>query len=210
VPVVAVPLTVLGVLALAGVAARLAPASRRIGRMRAAVAAGTLAVAFSAGGGLLLTGTSSSIASVFRMPAAAAEVEVVSQAQVDFMERLAEIVPEGQRVLGDPWDGSALTQLFGDREPVFPHVNGRWDHERRLLAWDLELLEVDPEVCRALDSLRVRFVLFNPHEFGGGDPAGNHFPGPHDAAAAGVLAEVATDGESVLYRIDQCGALPAG
>lgn len=207
VPVVAVPLTVLGVLALGSVAARLAPASRRIGRMRAAVAAGTLAVAISAGGGLLLTGTSSSIASVFRMPAAAAEAEVVSQAQIDFMERLAEIVPEDQRVLGDPWDGSALTQLFGDREPVFPHVNGQWDHNRRVLAWDLERIEDDPEVCRALDSLHVRYVLFDPHEFGGGDPAGNHFPGPHAAIAAGLFTEVATDGRTELYKIEQCGSI---
>ncbi len=45
--------------------------------------------------------------------------------QAAFLERVGDIVPAGERVLGDPWDGSTLVWLYGGREPVFPHVNGR-------------------------------------------------------------------------------------
>ncbi|WP_345436843.1 DUF6541 family protein [Microbacterium gilvum] len=200
-PVVAVPLAALGVLALARFV-------RRRGAPRLAVPLAG-AVALTSAAGLALTGTTAASADVFALPDERATWQIVSQKQIDFMDdRVAGTVPAGQRVLGDPWDGSALTQLFGRREPVFPHVNGQWDAARLTLAWDLARIEDDPAVCEALDALRVRYVLYNPHEFGGGDPAGNHFPGPHAAVEAGLFTEEATDGESTLYRIDQCGALP--
>ncbi|GLJ61139.1 hypothetical protein GCM10017576_12680 [Microbacterium barkeri] len=212
-PVVAVPLATLGALALAR---RALPAERaiRTGGSRRALprlaAPLALAVAVVSAAGLALTGTTSAIAAVFAMPDERAQWEVVSQKQIDFMDHeVAEEVPASERVLGDPWDGSALTQLYAGREPVFPHVNGQWDPLRQTLAWGLMDIDSDPAVCRALDALRVRHVLYNPHEFGGGDPAGNHFPGPHAAVEAGLFTEVATDGESTLYRIDRCGPLPA-
>ncbi|WOF24176.1 hypothetical protein N8K70_05765 [Microbacterium betulae] len=209
-PVLAVPLATLGVLAVARrvLRAERQLTARRLGLPQLAVPA-AVAVALASAGGLALTGTTSAVAGVFEQPAEGAEWQIVSQKQIDFMDdRVAGVVPGGQRVLGDPWDGSALTQLFAGREPVFPHVNGQWDPFRRTLAWDLEDIETDPAVCRALDALDVRYVLYNPHEFGGGDPAGNHFPGPHAAVEKGLFTEVATDGESTLYRIDQCGPLP--
>lgn len=202
-PVLAVPLAVLAVTTLIGA---LAPRRRVRGLVLAAGAA--VVVAATAGSALALTGVSEATGRVFHQPAQAADREIVSTKQIEFM---AEVVPEfvsaDQRVLGDPWDGSALTGLYADRAPVFPHVNGQWDKARRVLAWNLELIETDPAVCAALDDLRVRYVLYNPHEFGGGDPSGNHFPGPHDAVDAGLFEQVATDGESILFRIDQCGAL---
>ncbi|WP_314732521.1 DUF6541 family protein [Microbacterium sp. Marseille-Q6965] len=206
-PVLAVPLATMGILA---VARRAVPVRGVGARARAVVAIGASAVvALTATGTLAATGVTQSVGRVFHQPPSDADWEVVSTAQTAFMRHVvAKEVPADQRVLGDPWDGSALTQLFADREPVFPHVNGQWDPARLELAWRLDEVESNPAVCAALDELRVRHVLYNPHEFGGGDPAGNHFPGPHAAVEAGVLTPVASDGESVLYRIDQCGPLP--
>ncbi len=147
-------------------------------------------------------------AEVLRLPATSERGVVVGAQQVRFLSRIGEVVPADQRVLGDPWDGSAWSLVFGGREPVFPHVNGQWDDQRSVLAWDLPKIGTDARVCAALDDLRVRYVLYNPHELGGGDPAGNHFPGPHAAVKAGLFALVRTDGESALYRIDACGPLP--
>lgn len=205
VPVLAVPLAALGTLVLADLLRRIRPA---LPRRPLAVSFAAL-VALSSAGGLLLTGSSAAVAHVFRLPAQDAGDAVVSARQIAFLESVDEIVPEGQRVLGDPWDGSALTQLLADREPVFPHVNGQWDDARLTLAWRLDTLGEDPEVCDALDALRVRYVLYDPHELAGGDPAGNHFPGPHAAVEAGLLTAAASDGTSILYRIDACGPLPA-
>ncbi|KAF2419969.1 DUF6541 family protein [Microbacterium sp. B35-30] len=158
---------------------------------------------------LVVSGGSSAIAVVFALPAASAADEVVSVRQIQFLQDVGRIVPADERLLGDPWDGSAMSLLFGDREPVFPHVNGQWDPHRLLLAQRLGEIETVPEVCQALDALRVRYVVYNPHEFGGGDPIGNQFFAIHDAVGAGLFEPLLTDGESTLYRIDQCGRLPA-
>ncbi|OCG73901.1 DUF6541 family protein [Microbacterium sediminis] len=211
-PVLAVPLATMGILAVArrvmparGRAALRAGSSRAVG---AIAIAGSAVIALTSTTTLAATGVTESVASVFHQPDAGAQWQVVSTQQIAFQrDVVAAEVPADQRVLGDPWDGSALTQLFAGREPVFPHVNGQWDLARQELAWRLAEIETNPAVCAALDELRVRHVLYNPHEFGGGDPAGNHFPGPHAAVEAGLFTPVATDGESVLYRIDQCGPL---
>ena len=202
-PILGIPLATLGIVA----ASEWARARARIRQRRLlSVLSSWLVVAVSATT-LVLSGMSGAIASVFRMPDTAAESEVVSLSQIGFFARLGDTVPADQLVLGDPWDGSAWTLVFGDREPVFPHVNGQWDADRVTLAWHLAEIETNPEVCAALDRLRVRYVTFSPHAFGGGDPAGNHFPGPHAAVDAGLLTLVETDGDARLYRIDQCGDL---
>lgn len=199
-PVLGVPLATLGLVTAAGV-------TRVRLRGRVTITAAWVVAAASALT-LGLTGVSAAVASVFHMPERDAREAVVSGTQVAFFQRLHEIIPEGQRVLGDPWDGSAWTLAFGAREPVFPHVNGQWDPARERLAWDLARIDEDPAVCRALDELMVRYVLYSPHAFGGGDPAGNHFPGPHQAVEAGLFTEVASNADTRLYRIDQCGPLP--
>ncbi len=63
----------------------------------------------------------------------------------------------------------------------------------------------DPAVCDALGRLDVHYVLYNPTEFQGGDPAGNVFGSIHAAVKAGVFTDVvAADGPNVLFRISAC------
>ena len=205
IPVLGVAFATLGILASARWIAR---RSRRRPRVTAVALAGfTSLVAAST---LILSGASSSIAMVFGMPADNARDELVSLRQIDFLHTVATIVPHDQRLLGDPWDGSALSSLFGGIEPVFPHVNGQWDPPRLVLSQRLDEIGTAPDVCGALDALRVRYVSYNPHQFGGGDPIGNQFFAIHKAVEAGRFVPVMTDGESTLYRIDQCGPLPSG
>ncbi|GAB3600970.1 DUF6541 family protein [Microbacterium tumbae] len=202
-PVLAVPLAALGVVTVPWLF-RVRSGSLVAG-LAAALGIGTAVTAMSS---LAVTGVSEATGFVFRQPPSAADREIVSAKQIAFFEDVVpDIVPADQLLLGDPWDGSALSWMYAHREPVFPHVNGLWDRSRRVLAWNLARIESDPEVCEALDDLRVRYVIYNPHAFAGGDPAGNHFPAPHAAVEAGLFEPVATDGESTLYRIDQCGPL---
>lgn len=200
-PVLGIPLAALGVLAAASWVSRAEGVRRRVAVVLAWLVAGVSAAV------LALSGVSASVSAVFRLPETEAGTAIVSRAQIDFLGHLGEYVPAGERVLGDPWDGSALSLLFGAREPVFPHVNGQWDADRRILAFGLQDIATDPAVCEALDRLHVRYVLYSRHELAGGDPAGNLFPAVHRAAEAGMFPLVATDGETSLYRIDQCGPL---
>lgn len=132
-------------------------------------------------------------------------VDFVDATEAAFLSRVSEIVPADELVLGDPWDGSALVWMYGEREPVFPHLNGQWDPDRLLLAEHLPEINTNPDVCTALDRLNVHYVLYNPVLFDGGDPSGDKFAGVHAAAEDGLFAEVARSGDTVLYRIDQCG-----
>lgn len=196
IPVLGVVLAALGILT----------AAQWFPRLRGAAAVGGAWAALATA--ILGMGVVTSTAAfVHRLPESAAASEIVSQSQITFMGEIGSIVPADQRLLGDPWDGSALSLLYGGRAPVFPHVNGQWDARRVLVAGALQNIAIDPSVCAALDELRVRYVLYHPHEFGGGDPSGNHFAAIHAAVEAGLFTEVATDGDSSLFRIDQCGSL---
>ena len=135
-----------------------------------------------------------------------ASADLLDQSQIDFLSSIGDIVPAGERMLGDPWDGSAMSWLYAGLEPVFPHVNGYWDADRSTILNSLTNIGSDPAVCEALERLNVHYVLYNPVEFLGGDPAGNAFGSIHEAVETGVFTDVAaTDGVNVLYRIDQCG-----
>ncbi|GAA1956179.1 DUF6541 family protein [Microbacterium aquimaris] len=199
-PIMMVPLAAVGISAIVGWLAR-----NRTGRARA-VTAITVAwvVAVASAISLAVGGMSAAIGSVYAMPTEAGGDRYLSRAQAEFFEEIDAIVPEGQLVLGDPWDGSAWSWVYGSREPVFPHLNGQWDDDRLALAWRLDAIEDDPAVCRALQNLNVQYVLYSAHDLGDGDPAGNHFPAPHRAVEAGLFDLVATSGETALYRIPQC------
>ena len=213
-PVIGVVLATLGVLAvLRFVHARRTARASAVGASLplartwpAAVVAGLVALTSAAA--LIGGGMSGAIARVFTTPEAHATTEIASRAQLAFLRSVADVVPERERILADPWGGSTLVWIEAGREPVFPHVNGQWDPDRLALAFRLPEIATDPTVCDALNHLRVRYVLYNAHELAGGDPAGNLFPGPNAAVRAGLFTEVLTDGETSLYRIDQCGPLP--
>ncbi|WP_105567567.1 DUF6541 family protein [Microbacterium halophytorum] len=202
-PLLAVPLAAVGVVTLGRV---IFPKRRAISA--AAAIALSFVIAVASTGTLAESGVSESAGSVFRLPAADSEFAVVSAAQIQFMQGdVRSRVPAGQRVLGDPWDGSALTGVYAGREPVFPDVAGEWDEARLTLAQRLPMIGEEPEVCEALDALRVRYVLYNPHQFAGGDPQGSVFSGIRAAVDAGLFTLVADDDDSRLYRIEQCGPL---
>ncbi|MFC8681032.1 DUF6541 family protein [Microbacterium ureisolvens] len=200
-PVLAIPIATLGIVS----AARLVR-FRSSSKAWAVVTAWLVALVSALT--LAVSGVPASVGAVFQMPQTGARSGLVSATQVAFFDGLGETIPTGQRVLGDPWDGSAWTLAFGSREPVFPHVNGQWDAAREKLAWQLSEIDTDPAICSALDELRVRYIVYSPHALGGGDPAGNHFPAVHDAVEAGLFTEVASESDVMLYRIDQCGPLP--
>lgn len=204
IPVLGVALATIGILALSAVLAR-RPAVRRAVAIGSAWVVGLTSAAI-----LAVTGTSESAAVVFRLTARHDQTAIASGDQMQFLRTLSVHIPEDQRIANDPWDGSTLALVLGHREPVFPHVNGQWDPDRQMLAFHLDQVGTDPAVCAALDRLRVRFVLYNDHEFAGGDPAGNLFPAVHRAVEAGMFPLVATDGRTSLYRIEQCGPLLAG
>lgn len=123
--------------------------------------------------------------------------------EIALLERLPDHVPERERVLGTPWNGSALAQSVGDREVVFPHLVGTWDSDRALLATRLADAASDPAVCRAVRHLDAWWVLDGAESFWPGDERQRQYAGLHVAGRPG-FEPVDRGGRLTLYRVTAC------
>lgn len=122
------------------------------------------------------------------------------------LEQLPSLVPVGQEVAGDPWDGSSLSWAIGDRRSMFPHVAGAWTPDEVLVASSLDRLETDPAVCAAVQRLGIHWVVEDPELLWGNPVEATPYSGFHTAVKAGVLTTVARVGSAGLYRIPSCTA----
>ncbi|GAB3397337.1 hypothetical protein GCM10027515_01440 [Schumannella luteola] len=167
----------------------------------AAVLVLTLAVAVPAAIGPGMRDLSTSTAREFALN----DQGFLGRADYRLLERLPELVPAGETVAGDPWDGSTLTWALGEREALFPHLAGLWTPDQLTVAQRLDQAAVDPEVCAALDRLDVRFVFHSPGFLWGAPAEAAGFAGIDRAVTTpGVLTPVANDGASTLYRVSAC------
>ncbi len=130
---------------------------------------------------------------------------MLTPAERAFVGSIGAVVPAGERVAGNPWDGAALSGPLARREAVFPHLVGQWGADRELLASSLSTAAADPGMCAALQRLRVRYVLVGPPSFWSGDPRRDRYAGLTVAGHPG-FAEVGAAGRVSLWRIDTCPA----
>ncbi|MGG5258738.1 DUF6541 family protein [Phycicoccus avicenniae] len=129
---------------------------------------------------------------------------LLGTAEEQLVARLPEHVPVGAVVAGSPWDGAALTGPIGGRDALFPHLNGRWDADRRLLAGDLDRAATRPDVCAAVRRLGVTHVLTSGHGFWAGDRRRQLYDGLSVAGHPGFV-RVDSSGSADLWRITACG-----
>jgi len=122
-----------------------------------------------------------------------------------FVAGLRGVVPAGERVAGNPWDGAALTGPLADREAAFPHLVGHWGADRQVLATSLASASTAPAVCGALARLRIRYVLVGPTTFWSGDPRRFLYAGLEVAGRPGFV-EVGHAGRVSLWRVPSCTA----
>lgn len=197
-PIVAIP-------AAAMAATTMVEAVRRrfagTGAQRAIVAVGGVAILATAVPGLVAT--SDALSRVFTIP------DVKSGALLDrdeyaLLERLPEALPADAVVVGNPWNGSALSWALGGRRALFPHIAGYWDADRILIAQSLDTASTDPAVCAAIDRLGVTHLLASEGLMGGGDATSAFYAGLDRAANAPGFTEIDREGGTVLYRIDAC------
>ncbi|MCU1571482.1 MAG: hypothetical protein JWR33_2223 [Naasia sp.] len=200
-PLLAVPLA--AVAASAGrdwIARRVGPR----GPGTAAIVAGALVVAITTVPSLL--GMQGAIARTFALEESDKGGRLLDAAEVRLIKRLPEFVPQGESVVGNPWNGSALTWAIGGRESVFPHLTGSWGKDRALVAERLDAVSTDPGICAALDRLHAHYLFSSKGIQGGDDRAAEYFSGIDRAVGAPGFTEVARDGDSVLYFIDACAS----
>ena len=203
-PILAVPLAAAGfAAAVTWLRARLV-ASRRPWARTSWIAAALLAViAGTSWLGPTQAGVRASIGTVFRVPEVT-DREILSADDRALLLQLPDHVPADERVAGNPWDGTSLAWAIGEREPLFPHLTGKWDKDRRIVAKRLDQVTTRPEVCQALDRLDTHYLVHSEDLLSGGDPQAESFDAMTEAAGGPGFEEVARAGTSVLYRITAC------
>lgn len=177
------------------------------GRRVAFVAAGLLTAAAIAGSWLSpgLAGMRAAIADVFAVTEEK-DGRLVDREEIQLLVNLTDLVPAGERVVGNPWNGSVLSWVLADREPLFPHFAGYWDTDRQLVLAALDQAATRPDVCDALNRLRVTHLFASAGLLWNGDPQAAQFAAIDRAAGAPGFTLVAQWGDSALYRIDACAS----
>ncbi|GAA2040812.1 hypothetical protein GCM10009819_28070 [Agromyces tropicus] len=128
---------------------------------------------------------------------------VLSEDELALFEDVRELVPEDAVVAGNPWNGSALVYAFTGRQALFAHVGGAYGDERWTVAESLD--DGTAAACRAAADLGVTHLLdFGDDYVFDGDPRAERFPGFDDPADSDVLTPIAREGDAVLYEITGC------
>ena len=206
VPVVAVPLGVLGTLAVAGIARRALAALPRpsggvaVGPRPAVVAAAALLGLLVSSGGLYRNAHASNMADTYRYPAET----LLRPGQEDFLQRAGDLLPEDAVVAQNPWTGNALLWTLTGRQVLFPHLTGVWTPEQRVIAERLRDVATDPSVCEAVRATGVGYALTGPLTLWSWDPLSRTFPGLDDLEGVPGFELMAEGGDTHLYRITAC------
>lgn len=125
------------------------------------------------------------------------------------IERLDTVVPADAIIVGNPWTGTSLSYVLGDRRVLNPHFNVSADPRHVLINMHLADATSDPEVCDALAELGVKYALdFGVYTRDAGGvlsfDSTTDFRGLVDLADSGVVTELDREGDKVLYEITGC------
>lgn len=195
-----VPLGALGVVGLVAVVSRLLRAETRAGLAWVPSAVGALAGVVV----LVVTQTGPALAEETSNTAAMYAQEQWSPLVTDderaLLERLPEIVPEDDVIVGNPWTGTSLSYALADRRALVPHIFQELSPDMVVITERLARAGEDPEVCAALERTGTRWVLdFGTAEIHNGD---HSYPGLAELGDVVRLAD--SEGEARLYEIVAC------
>lgn len=127
---------------------------------------------------------------------------LVSSDELALIDRLDSHVPANAVLVGNPWNGSALVYALADRKMVQLHILSELPAGAQEIYDHLDQALSDPDVCPAVRSLNVHYVLdFGHHEVHGGD---NGFRGLDNLAASGVATLIDSQGAARLYELTVC------
>lgn len=201
--ILAVPLTVKGVLVLADIAG-VALKRIRVPVRTAAVVSGVTVLA-----ALILVSQDTTIRPAVKKAALAYSLnpnsDIMSTNELELFEQIDELVPQDAAVVGNPWDGSAWVYLVSGRSVVFPHIQALMTPDRSLVASSLNQAAENPEVCEALENLGVEYAV-NSGEliYLPGAPGTMDYPGLEGLDEAPGFEKVAEVGTAELFRITAC------
>jgi hypothetical protein len=209
VPVTGTVLAVLGLVGLVGLLRHVVPAgspSATVWRrsLPAATVVAAMAVALAVSGGM----HQQVHATVLSVPYRSASDQLLEPGQREFLERVGQEIPPDAVVAANPWSGSALLYALTGHEVLFPHLNGNWTTDQRLIAEHLRDAPFDPNVCAAVAATRTQYVITGPVTFWPWNGGTKQYFGLEFPPGTLGFEQLDTDGRNTLYRVTACDTIP--
>lgn len=158
----------------------------------------------------IAVGTFISQASIYETAAPAiGEGDILgSEEEFDLLRDLDELVPEGSLILGDSLSGIGYAPPLSGVDSVFTQVSLRsLDHDGNYLAENFADIQEDPEVCKIIRYYGVTHFYEDAAVTYEGEPRDESLPGFYGVDTSTGFTEVASAGETTLWRIDACGEI---
>ena len=212
-PVIALPLAVVGVLWAGDLCASGVEAirNRRAAGTRSIIAARSIQLGTAVGFVLVAllavsSQTGAALASATESGqqryAFTEESSLLSPDEMRLIDRVDDEIPADAAILGSPWTGTSLVFALADRRALLPHIYGYRDPATTTLIESLRDASTDPAVCEAARELNAFYVLdFGDREVHGGE---NVFPGITDLEDSPAVELIDHEGDAKLYRLDAC------
>lgn len=130
---------------------------------------------------------------------------VASPEELAMIRSLDEVLPPDARVLGDPYNGSALVQAVGNREVVFPQLYFRESNvPEAVLRYQFRIFDSNQAVCNYVHEYGITHLYLDTDTESFGKDNTVEAPGLYGVDTSVGFTKVASGGSASVWRIDVC------
>ena len=126
-----------------------------------------------------------------------------SDADLAALRALAPLIPAGDVVAANPWNGATYLYLVSGRRLLFPTEKALTVGDRMLLARRLDEVGTSPRVCAAARRQHVKYAIIGGTR-AGVSPAFRRYPGVDAVAASPAFRQVGAAGSFQLFELILC------
>jgi hypothetical protein len=202
-PIVAIPLATTGVLAVAEVLRRVVFQAADVSQPAVAVAL-SLVVGAAVAGLTAVHGIQSNAGNLGGEFSSSGSAIFVSPAKLQFLRKVAGIVPASSLVADSPYSGTAFLYALSGIRVLFPQISEATDnHDMVYLALNLMHIGQDQRACDLVRRYDVGYMIIAPDNYLKNQKLSN-YPGVTDPVAGSGFELITADGPQKLYKITIC------
>ena len=130
--------------------------------------------------------------------------DILNQDEMNVINEIPKIVPEGDVIANNPWDGSAYIYALANRHLTSYHFEFQTSPKYAAILNDLKDARTNPEVCRVVNEYNVHWYVHLENQGNFGPSQQKNYDGMVAAIGTDVLTPVYSSGPMTLYRISAC------
>lgn len=130
--------------------------------------------------------------------------DILNQDEMNVINEIPKIVPKGDTIVNNPWDGSAYIYALADRHLTSYHFEFQTSPKYAAILSDLKDARTNPEVCREVNQYKAHWYVHLENQGNFGPSEQKNYAGLVAAIDTDVLTPVYSSGPMTLYRISAC------